>query len=180
MRIIIDTSVLVYIDRKEQKIIEIMKNLHKHHELYISTITISEILTGSNLRRDAKKSVEKAKKLFSQIRWISIDSQIAEKIGELNAYLISLGKKIELPDVIISATCLVNNLDVILTFNTKHFKYIPSLKFKTMTPLQLNIIMKNSNSKNFNELTQKFLKFIDENDLEVENYEKFFSKFATK
>ena len=175
MRIIIDTSVLVHIDRKDQKIIEIMKELHMHHELYISTITISEILTGSNLRRDAKKSVEKAKKLFNQIKWISLDSQIAEKVGELNAYLISQGKKIELPDVIISATSLVNNLDVILTFNNKHFRNIPSLKFKAMTPLQLNIIMKNSNSENFHDITKKFLKFIDKNDLEVDEYEKFFS-----
>ncbi len=175
MRIIIDTSVFVYIDRKDQKIIEIMKELHKHHELYISTITISEILTGSNLRRDAKKSVEKAKKLFNQIKWISLDSQIAEKVGELNAYLISQGKKIELPDVIISATCLVNNLDVILTFNNKHFRNIPSLKNKVMNPLQLKIIMKYSNSENFHDITKKFLKFIDENDLEVDEYEKFFS-----
>lgn len=175
MRIIIDTSVLVYIDRKDQEIIEIMKELHLYHEIYISTITISEILTGSNLRRDTKKSVEKAKKLFNQIKWVNFDYQIAEKIGELNAYLISQGKKIELPDVIISATCLVNNLDVILTFNKKHFRNIPSLKFKAMTPLQLNIIMKNSNSENFNNISKKFLKFVDENDLEVDEYEKFFS-----
>ena len=175
MKIIIDTSVLVYIDRKDQKIIEIMKELHMYHEIYISTITISEILTGSNLRRDAKKSVEKAKKLFNQIKWISLDSQIAEKVGELNTYLISQGKKIELPDVITSATCLVNNFDVILTFNNKHFRNIPSQKFKAMTPLQLNIIMKNSNSDNFNDVAKKFLKFVDENDLEVDEYEKIFS-----
>jgi len=175
MRIIIDTSVLVYIDRKDQKIIEIMKKLHILHELYISTITISEILTGSNLRKDAKRSVEKAKKLFNQIKWVNLDSQIAEKIGELNAYLISQAKKIELPDVIISATCLVNNLDVILTFNKKHFKNIPSLKYKTMTPFQFTMLMKNSNSENFNDVAKKFLKFVDENDLEVEEYEKFFS-----
>ena len=174
MKIIIDTSVLVYIDRKDKKTIEIMKELHVNHELYISTITISEILTGSNLRRDAKKSVEKAKKLFNQIKWISLDSQIAEKLGELNAYLISQGKKIELPDVIISATCLVNDLDVILTFNDKHFRNIPSLKFKVMTPFQFKILIKNSNSENFNDVAKKFLKFVDDNDLEVNEYEKFF------
>ena len=174
MKIIIDTSVLVYIDRKDQKIIEIMKELSKQHELYISTITISEILTGSNLRRDAKRSVEKAKKLFNQLKWINLNSQIAEKIGELNAYLISQGKKIELPDVIISATCLAKNLDVILTFNNKHFRNIPSLKFKTMTPFQFKSVMENSNSENFNDVAKKFLKFVDENDLKMEEYEKFF------
>ncbi|MHA1720551.1 MAG: type II toxin-antitoxin system VapC family toxin [Promethearchaeota archaeon] len=178
MRIIIDTSVLVYIDRKNKKIIEIMKELHTHHELYISTITISEILTGSNLRQDAKKSVNNAKKLLNQMKWIDLNPQIAEKIGELNAYLISQGKKIELPDVIISATCLVNNLDVILTFNNKHFSYIPSLRFKTMTPFQFKILMNNSNSENFNGVAEKFLKFIYENELEVEEYENFFKKYS--
>ena len=149
-----------------------------YHPVFVTNDTISEILTGSNLRQDAKKSVNNAKKLLNQMKWIDLNPQIAEKIGELNAYLISQGKKIELPDVIISATCLVNNLDVILTFNNKHFSYIPSLRFKTMTPFQFKILMNNSNSENFNGVAEKFLKFIYENELEVEEYENFFKKYS--
>lgn len=58
-------------------------------------MTVSEILTGSYLRRDYTKAVGKAKKVLGQFSWVNLDGVVAEKIALLNAYLITDGQPIE-------------------------------------------------------------------------------------
>ena len=139
MRLILDTTILVKIDRKDQAIIDAMKNLETSNELHLSTITIMEILTGSNLRRNAEQAIKKAKMLMARMNWLSISPEIAEKAAEINAYLIANGQKIELPDVVIAATCDVEKMDAILTMNQEHYNRIPFLKDKIYSPLDLNL-----------------------------------------
>ena len=140
MKILIDTSILVKIDRKDKETREFMKKLVKEHDVFISVITISEILTGSYLRKDYEVAVKKAKLLMGQMSWIYVDSLIAEKAGEINAYLITNGKKIEFPDVLISATSLILKCDYLITFNKKHFQRIPMLFDKVLEPQEFTAI----------------------------------------
>jgi predicted nucleic acid-binding protein len=137
MKIIIDTSILVDIDRKNQKTIDIMKSLTKDHDVIISVITVSEILTGSYLRKDQDIAVKKAKLVMGQMFWVDVDPKIAEKASEINAYLIINGKIIEFQDVLIAATALILNCDFILTFNKEHFERIPALINRIYNPLEL-------------------------------------------
>ncbi len=137
MKIIIDTTVLVEIDRGNQDIIAMMKLLVKRHELYLSVITVSEILTGAYLRKDHDLAAVKAKLLMGQMEWVDVDPLIAEKAGEINAFLIINGLKIEFPDVLIAATALILNCDLIISNNKEHFQRIPALKNKVLTPLEL-------------------------------------------
>ena len=63
MNITIDTSIIVEIDRQNKNVIDLLKKLiEKNFELAISIITVSEILTGSYLTKDIKKSVILQKK----------------------------------------------------------------------------------------------------------------------
>jgi predicted nucleic acid-binding protein len=55
-------------------------------------------------------------------------------VAELNAYLISKGQPIEFQDVVIAASFLYECCDVLLTENKEHFKRLPNLKGKVMTP----------------------------------------------
>jgi len=52
MRIAIATSGLMEVDRNNTDVIELMKQITIHHDVFSSVITVSEILTGAYLRKD--------------------------------------------------------------------------------------------------------------------------------
>jgi len=135
MRVLLDTSIIVEIDRHNEIILNLLKKLtEKDIEVVISTVTISEILTGSYLKKDFKKSVLEAKKILSQFLWFDLDGEIAEKTAQLLSYLILEGKPIEYQDVVIAATFFVSHSDYILTLNKDHFKIFPEIKNKVFNP----------------------------------------------
>ena len=79
MKILFDSSIIVEIDRQNEQVITILKDLvNKKHELIISTITVSEILTGSYLRKDSEEAVVKAKEILNQFTWKDFDNESAE------------------------------------------------------------------------------------------------------
>jgi len=135
MRILVDTSIIVEIDRQNKDTIEILKTfVEKNVDLVISTITVSEILTGSYLQKDVKKSVITAKEVLNQFSWVDVNGEIAEKTGQLLAYLITEKKSIEYQDVVICATFLASHSDYLLTLNKKDFLAFPTLKGKVFSP----------------------------------------------
>jgi predicted nucleic acid-binding protein len=133
-KIFVDTSIIVDVDRGKQEVIELCKNLTSTNSAFISTVTVSEILTGSYLRKDYKTAVKKAEKVLNQFRWIPLNGEIAKLVAQLNAYLISKGQPIEYQDVAIAASFLLEGCDVLLTENKEHFDRLPNLKNKVMTP----------------------------------------------
>jgi predicted nucleic acid-binding protein len=130
----IDTSIIVDVDRGKEEVIELCKRLTSANCAFISTVSVSEILTGSYLRKDYKAAVKKAEKVLSQFRWVTLNGETAKIIAELNAYLISKGQPIEYQDVAIAASFLLERCDVLLTENKDHFERLPNLKGKVMTP----------------------------------------------
>ncbi len=138
MKLLCDTSIIVKLDRKDKNTRELLKKFSQKHQLFLSTITLAEILTGSYLREDFLNAVKKAKGIMSRFMWVELDATIAEKVGEINAYLISTGQPIELPDVIIAGTFAKIQGDYLLTYNKKHFERIGFLTEKILTPLELD------------------------------------------
>ena len=68
MRVLVDTSILVEIDRHNPRVVDLLKTLSEQQtELLISTTTVAEILTGPYLLKDSQKSLEKAL-FFREIR----------------------------------------------------------------------------------------------------------------
>ena len=132
--VFVDTSIIVDVDRGKEDVIELCKRLTSTNNALISTVSVSEILTGSYLRKDYRVAVKKAEKVLSQFRWVSLNGEAAKIIGELNAYLISKGQPIEYQDVAIAASFLVECCDVLLTENKAHFERLPNLKGKVKTP----------------------------------------------
>jgi len=135
-KIFVDTSIIVDIDRGKQEVIELCKKLTSTNSAFISTVSVSEILTGSYLRRDYKTAVKKAEKVLNQFCWVPLNGEVAKLVAELNAYLISKGQPIEYQDVAIAASFLLERCDVMLTENKAHFERFPNLKNKVMTPLE--------------------------------------------
>ena len=132
--VFVDTSIIVDVDRGKQDVIDLCKQLTTTNRAFISTVSVSEILTGSYLRKDYKIAIRKAEKVLSQFRWVPLNGEAAKLIAELNAYLISKGQPIEYQDVAIAASFLLECCDVLLTENTDHFERLPNLKGKVMTP----------------------------------------------
>lgn len=136
--VLVDTSIIVDIDRGKQDVIELCKQYTSTNSAYISTVSVSEILTGSYLRRDYKVAVKKAERVLSQFRWVPLNGEIAKLIAELNAYLISKGQPIEYQDVAIAASFLIECCDLLLTENKEHFERLPNLKGKVLTPIEFS------------------------------------------
>jgi len=136
--VFVDTSIIVDVDRGKQDVIELCKQLTSTNSAYISTVSVSEILTGTYLRKDYKTAVKKAEKVLSQFRWVSLNGETAKLIAEFNAYLIIKGQPIEYQDVAIAASFLLEHCDVMLTENKEHFERLPNLKGKVMTPKEFS------------------------------------------
>lgn len=132
--VLVDTSIIVDVDRGKEDVIELCKQLTSTNSALISTVSVSEILTGSYLRKDYSTAVNKAEKVLSQFRWVSLNGDVAKVVAQLNAYLISKGQPIEYQDVVIAASFLVECCDVLLTENKDHFERLPNLKGKVRTP----------------------------------------------
>ena len=136
--VFVDTSIIVNVDRGKKDTIELCKKLTSTNSALISTVTASEILTGSYLRSDYTTAVSKAEKILGQFVWIPMTSEIAKLVAQLNAYLISNGLTIEYQDVVIAASCLVERCDILLTENRDHFARFPKLKGKIMSAAELS------------------------------------------
>jgi predicted nucleic acid-binding protein len=132
--VFVDTSIIVDVDRGKQDVIELCKKLTSTNRAFISTVSVSEILTGSYLRKDYKAAIKKAERVLGQFRWVPLNGEAAKLVAELNAYLISKGQPIEYQDVAIAASFLIEGCDVLLTENKEHFERLPNLKDKVMTP----------------------------------------------
>ena len=146
MNVILDTSVIVEIDRKNKEVINILKKLiDDDHRILVSTISVSEILTGSYLRKDYKSSVLEAKRILGQFLWIDLDARIAEKTAQYLAYLIAEGYVIEYQDAAIAATFKITDSDYLLTLNKNHFERIPDLKNKIYTPKEFSKVINGKN-----------------------------------
>ncbi len=136
MKVLIDTSLIVDIDRQKKETVELFKKLAVDGttEMVISAVTVSEILTGAYLKKDVKTSVLTAKEILNQFIWISLDGEVAEKTGQLLAYLLAEKKEIGYQDTAIAASFLVSRSDYLLTLNKKDFVVFPALKDKVFSP----------------------------------------------
>jgi tRNA(fMet)-specific endonuclease VapC len=139
MKISLDTSVVVGIDRGREEVIEVLERVIEEHEVFISTVVASEIFIGTHLREDYKRATRKARELFAKFETVPLDMEIAELAGEIGAYLFGEGLPIEYQDVVIAATFLHRKGDYLLTENTGHFKRIPKLKRKAVKPQELRL-----------------------------------------
>ncbi len=137
MKIFIDTSIVVDIEREIEETVNLLQHLIlTNHTVLMSTVVASEIFTGTYLRQDYKKATGKAKELFSCFQIIPLDMDIAETTGKISAYLIANGLPIEYQDVAIAATFVKEKGDWLLTKNKKHFTIIPGLEKAAVTPAE--------------------------------------------
>jgi uncharacterized protein with PIN domain len=64
--VLVDTSIIVDVDRGREDVIELCKRLTSTKNAFISTVSVSEILMGSYLRKDYVVAVKKAEQVLHQ------------------------------------------------------------------------------------------------------------------
>ncbi len=138
MDVLFDTTALVDIDRQNEATISLAETLTRRDEkLFVSTVTVAEILTGANLHANPKHAKASAQRILGQFQWLDLDGPIAEETGQLLAYLHAEGKPIEFQDVAIAASHLAIGADRLVTSNKEHFERIPTLGDDVRSPQEL-------------------------------------------
>ena len=124
---IIDTDVLIWYLRGNTKAKEIVEN---NIPFSISVVTYMEIIQGMK-NKDEFKLFQK-----QMLRWNTKIIQIDQEISSRAMFYVqeySLSHSMMLADGLIAAT-VVQNSEILLTANDKHYKFIPTIECKYFNP----------------------------------------------
>lgn len=134
MKIFFDTNILIDLERQREDTVRLLEACQTAgHDLWISTVSVSEIFTGAYLRKDAEKAAGRAREALGQFQWKELDGEVAIAMGQVLAFLVAHGKRIEYQDTVIGASCLVETADRLVTDNDAHFRPIPGLGDRVWT-----------------------------------------------
>lgn len=135
MHLLFDTTVLVDVDRKREPTLRLLEHVSSgDHAMLASTVTVAEVFAGANLREDVQAAAERARRVLGQFEWVPLDGAVAERTGELLAYLTVEGEPVGFQDVAVAATHLVADADRLVTGNTDHFERLPPVADDVRTP----------------------------------------------
>ena len=119
--ILCDTNILIEFYKNNGIVTQ---TLHKigPTQLAISVVTQAELYFGAL----NKVELQKIKRHLSALHRFPIEEAISTKFLELMETY-ALSHKLSLPDALIAATALVNDVEL-YTLNVKDFRYMPDLK----------------------------------------------------
>ena len=120
-RYLLDTGVVIRHLRGRSEVVTLMRGLGKAERLGVATITRLEVHAG--MRPEERY---RTRKLLSRLISYDLDREIADRAGDLVREHRARGIALEVPDAIIAATAMANNLTLV-TLNPRHFP-MPGLK----------------------------------------------------
>lgn len=126
---VIDSDVLSAIERRGYLADE-LEIISSGEPLAIASITFSELLVGAELARtrEHQQRIESnAEYLLRRLRVFPFGVEAARIHARLFFYLRSTGQQIGANDLLIAATALANDYDVV-TLNVREFSRIPGLR----------------------------------------------------
>ena len=108
--------------------VAIVTNRFQQHtgQLYLSVLTIGELLSWTLRAKAPPKYHQGLLKLLSDVTVLDVDQTVVWKFGEVRAQLLDQGKPVASLDLMIAATALVRGLTVV-THNSQHFSSCPGL-----------------------------------------------------
>ncbi len=113
--ILCDTNILIELYKNNPVIISELRKIGSK-QIAISSITQAELYYGAL----NKQELLKIKKHLSQLEILVVNTTVSEQFIQLMENY-ALSHKLTIPDAIIAATALVNNLDL-YTLNQKDFR----------------------------------------------------------
>ncbi|GMO28957.1 MAG: hypothetical protein Ta2F_04330 [Termitinemataceae bacterium] len=125
---LIDSDVLIWYIRGNKNA---QKAINKNIPFKISVINYMEIIQGMKDKKELKSFQKYLKK------WSVDIIQINENISTKAMFLVEnyfLSHSLELGDAVIASTVLENQ-EILLTGNDKHYKFIPNIQIQKFKPL---------------------------------------------
>lgn len=120
--VVIDTSIFIEYLRAPDKQKTTLFNLPDNLNIFISAITLYELLMGAV----NKEKLNDIQLLTSELTILPFNQDTANTAAELYHDLRKRNKMIEFRDLFIAATAISNNLPL-LTLNKKHFERIKGI-----------------------------------------------------
>ncbi|MFB6191670.1 MAG: type II toxin-antitoxin system VapC family toxin [Candidatus Nanohaloarchaea archaeon] len=124
MTYLIDTDWAVdYLKGIDEKV----EFLQQEKELYVSTLTVGELVEGIEDSERKEERMESLEDFLSGVTLLSFTKETAIEFGKIRNNLRKQGNTIGDIDTMIAATAKVHNLEI-LTDNTQHFQKVEDLQ----------------------------------------------------
>lgn len=125
MQYLLDSDVIINYLRGKIKV----ERKIKEAELYISIITLGELVYGAYKSLNIQESLKTAEGFISDlsIKIIDVSKEVIYEFGAIKADLEEKGQRLEDFDILIAATAKANSLKLV-TNNIKHFQRITGLE----------------------------------------------------
>ncbi len=127
MGLILDTCVFIQAERSGRDIN--FKQWEKEEEIYISSITVSELLIGvhsANYEARRLKRSAFVEAIITKVPVLNFTADVARLHAELYALIVKQGHSVGAHDLIIAATALSHGHSVV-TANRQEFERVPGL-----------------------------------------------------
>ena len=125
----LDTSFIIDLLRGNNGAINLKEFIDNNSEIInIPSMVVTEIVSGL-LYKKSDNELKIVDNMFSSFNILNFDKESAFLAGEIESSLIKKGEKIDIEDIIIAATTIINK-DYLVTSNIKHFSKIHGLNVK--------------------------------------------------
>jgi tRNA(fMet)-specific endonuclease VapC len=123
---ILDTDHCIAILRQK---LDLSNHVAADEELFITSITIAELMHGANRSLHREENLTRLEVLFAALTVLPFDEMAGRRFGYLKAELEDKGEPLDDLDLQIASIALHNNLSL-ATNNTKHFKRVQDLRLE--------------------------------------------------
>ena len=133
MGLMVDTNVFIYFEKRQQSLDFAAWG---SDEVFISVITVSELLTGVHRANTEERRLRRStfvEAVISGIRVLNFTVAAARLHAEIHSELAGKGQVIGAHDLIISATACCHGL-ALLTANVTEFSRVPGLSVIPFAP----------------------------------------------
>lgn len=98
-------------------------------EVFLSTVTVSELLFGAYRSRDPQRSLSVCRQFWRSFQIAFLNEAAAERAANVRAHLEEKGQKIGAYDVLIAGIAMAHG-HVMVTHNTREFERVPDLQLQ--------------------------------------------------
>ena len=133
MNYLLDTNICIYIIKKSpEKVIKKLEAIIKaegKNEIYLSSITVSELYYGVEKSTQVDKNLEALKGFLTPFQVVDFDLRSAEIFGQIRSNLEKKGTVIGPYDLQIASVALAHDF-ILVSNNTKEFERVESLQLE--------------------------------------------------
>ena len=132
MKYMLDTNICIFAIRNSND--NVLKKFHDHldDELYISSITLAELMYGVEKSRKPEQNRNALLQFLTLIDIKEFSEKAAIEYGKIRAFLENQGTPIGPLDTLIAAHAVSENM-ILVTHNTKEFLRVPDLTVENWT-----------------------------------------------